>query len=444
VRVRLESVGCRLNISEIESFARQLAGRGHRMAAPGEPADLCVLNTCTVTAVASRKSRQLIRRIRRANPAATVVVTGCYSELAPDQVDEIGVDLIIGNTEKDNLVDKLVSRGLIADVTGADQCEDSPVDTPEPGQRTRAFVKIQDGCDNRCTFCIVTIARGKGRSRPAGEVVDEIRHLLALGYREVVLSGVHLGSYGHDIGDRAGLQRLVDRLLDETTVERLRLSSLEPWDLESSFFDLFQTRRLLPHLHLPLQSGSDSILRKMARRTSRREFSDLVEAARVRVEDVAISTDMIVGFPGESPTDFEQSLELVESLEMSRLHVFRFSAREGTQAAALPNPTPSPEIDARSRAMLELGKRLETQFEKKFIGRTMQVLWETSEHDGPMCHLTGLTENYLKVTTTVPAHLALLNQISAARIVDRSPAALVGEVEHVVTHLPATNAGRRV
>jgi threonylcarbamoyladenosine tRNA methylthiotransferase MtaB len=255
VQVRLESVGCRLNIGEIEAMARGLAKAGHRVVGPGAPAELCILNTCTVTAIASRKSRQLIRQIKRANPSAAVIVTGCDAELAPSEMEEIGVDLVVGNAEKERLLELAEAEGLL-DTPPIDP-DDQELFEPGDSTRTRAFLKVQDGCDNRCTFCVITIARGAGRSVPADAIVEELHDLHQLGYREVVLSGVHLGSYGHDLGDQRGLQRLVERALTETVVERLRLSSLEPWDLDAGFFEIFSNPRLLPHLHLPLQSGCD-------------------------------------------------------------------------------------------------------------------------------------------------------------------------------------------
>ena len=321
MQVRLESIGCRLNIGEIEAMARALAAAGHRIVGPAEPAELCIFNTCTVTAVASRKSRQMIRQLQRKNPGAAVVVTGCEAELSPSEMAGIGVDLVVSNADKDRLIEIAKAEGLL-DSTGTDPgCKDLLI--PGSGNRTRAFLKVQDGCDNRCTFCVTTIARGAGRSVPPQTVLKQTRELLGSGYREVVLSGVHLGSYGHDLGDLHGLQHLVELMIETTEVPRLRLSSLEPWDLDSSFFEIFASPRVLPHLHLPLQSGCDGTLRRMARRTNSIEFSSLVDQARRSVSDISISTDIIVGFPGETEDEFERSIALVRELEFSRLHIFR-------------------------------------------------------------------------------------------------------------------------
>jgi threonylcarbamoyladenosine tRNA methylthiotransferase MtaB len=352
MRIRVDSIGCRLNISEVEEMARHFAAAGHRLVGPGDLADLYVFNSCAVTHVAARKSRQIIRQMRRANPQAGVVVTGCYAQLEPAEVEALGADLIVGNEQKDQLAALAARAGLLQDA--------DPIPAPDGasfigpmmgGDHTRAFVKVQDGCDNRCTFCIVTIARGVGRSRTAAEVIAEINRLVKLGYKEAVLSGVHLGSYGHDLGDRAGLRNLVCAILAETDLPRLRLSSLEPWDLDAEFFELWQNERLLPHLHLPLQSGCDATLRRMARRTSQVEFTRLVEAARLFIPDVSITTDIIVGFPGETEAEFVESLAFVEAMAFARLHIFRYSPREGTVAARMKGQVPPPVMQERSQRM---------------------------------------------------------------------------------------------
>jgi threonylcarbamoyladenosine tRNA methylthiotransferase MtaB len=427
MQVRLDSIGCRLNIGEIEAMARGLAKAGHRVVGPGAAAELCILNTCTVTAIASRKSRQLIRQLKRANPSAAVIVTGCDAELAPSEMTEIGVDLVVGNTEKDRLLEIAQAEGLLDTV---------PVDPDnqelfEPGDttRTRAFLKVQDGCDNRCTFCVITVARGAGRSVPADAIVEELHELQRLGYREVVLSGVHLGSYGHDHRDQRGLQHLVERALAETGVERLRLSSLEPWDIDADFFEVFADPRLLPHLHLPLQSGCDETLKRMARRTSRVEFSNLVAAARQRVPDLAISSDIIVGFPGETEEEFEKSISLVEELAFSRLHIFRYSRREGTPAERMSAQVPGQIAQERSRRMHELAADLEHRFNSTLIGRTSDVLWETAEDHGDSLRWSGLTPNYVRVTTTTPPDEDLLNVVTPTEITEVVPGGVIGRLQ---------------
>jgi threonylcarbamoyladenosine tRNA methylthiotransferase MtaB len=428
MQVRLESIGCRLNIGEIEAMARGLVAAGHRVVGPGTAAELCILNTCTVTAIASRKSRQLIRQLKRANPSAAVIVTGCDAELAPSEIADIGVDLVVGNADKERLLELAEAGGLL-DAPSADP--DAQV-LFEPGDatRTRAFLKVQDGCDNRCTFCVITIARGAGRSVAADTVLHEVGELQRLGYREVVLSGVHLGSYGHDLGDRRGLQHLVERILAESDIERLRLSSLEPWDLDADFFEAFLNPRLLPHLHLPLQSGCDETLKRMARRTSRVEFSGLVAGARQAVPEIAISSDIIVGFPGETDEEFEQSIDLVEKLAFSRLHIFRYSQRDGTQAAKMGELVPGPVAQERSRHMHALAADLENRFNSTLLGRNADVLWETAEDHGDALRWSGLTPNYVRVTATTTPDEDLLNVVTPTEIVEVVPGGVVGRIRN--------------
>lgn len=433
MRVRLESLGCRLNTSEIESMARGFIAAGHSVVGPDEPADLCVLNTCAVTHVAARKSRQLARHLKRTNPGARLVLTGCHAELEPEQVAALGVDLIVGNQDKDHLV-KLVTEHAHrlrpeksqSPIPKGHNISDLQSQYLYPGARTRAFLKVQDGCDNRCTFCIVTVARGASRSYPADDVVAQVQGLVRAGYQEVVLSGVHLGSYGHDLGDQRGLSHLVRRLLDETDVPRLRLSSLEPWDLDADFFTLWSDPRLGRHLHLPLQSGCDATLRRMARRTTTADFAELVAAARAAIPDLSVTTDIIVGFPGETEAQFTQSLEVVEAMAFAKLHVFRYSRRVGTVAASMPDQVPPEVMAERSHRMHALGAQLERAFRHRFVGRTLDVLWETSEPNGDGLVWKGLTDNYLRVTA--PGGPGLRNQVTPARLIAEAPDGLLGQI----------------
>ncbi|MCU0234545.1 MAG: MiaB/RimO family radical SAM methylthiotransferase, partial [Thermoanaerobaculales bacterium] len=296
---------------------------------------------------------------------------------------------MVGNADKDRLLEIAAAAELLREPAPD---LDGTILFPEcGGSRTRAFLKVQDGCDNCCTFCVTTTARGSGRSVPADDLVHEVRALLELGYREVVLSGVHLGSYGHDAGDRGGLHRLVARLLADTEVPRLRLSSLEPWDVEPRFFELFADPRLLPHLHLPLQSGCETTLRRMARRTTPAEFSRLAASARRAVPGISLTTDVMVGFPGESEPEFEASIDFVEALGFARLHVFRYSRRAGTLAATMPDQVPAPVAKERSRRMHALGAELENRFNARLVGTTADVLWETAEDLGSSLRWSGLT-----------------------------------------------------
>ena len=440
MRIRLDSIGCRLNIGEIEAMARRFAAGGHQIVAQGDLADLCVLNTCTVTATASGKSRQFIRQLRRHNSTAKVVVTGCLAELEPDSLEALGVDLVVGNNDKDGLPEILEKRGILESTP--DDAQMSVSSEPLPAERTRAFLKVQDGCDNKCTFCVVTIARGSGRSLEAEEIVAEVRNLDSLGYREVVLSGVHLGSYGHDLGRSRGLEDLVRRILGETGIQRLRLSSLEPWDLDARFFEIFRLPRLLPHVHLPLQSGCDATLERMARKTTRSGFTELVESARNAVSDISISTDIMVGFPGESEEEFEESIAAVEEIAFSRLHIFRYSRRDGTRAAGLPNQILGPVAQERSRRLHEIGQRLMSAFHEQFIGRRLRVLWEDAEAHGDDLRWSGLTDNYIRVLTETGADVDLTNEVSEIDLEACVPGAVLGSIPGV-SRSPFVEESRR-
>ncbi len=409
----------------MDALARRFSANGHRIVGPGEAADLVVFNTCAVTHVASRKSRKVIRQLRRAIPNAKLVVTGCYADLSPAETAALGVDLVVANADKDDLPTLLAARGLIA--------PGEPVPAPDsdhqgslPGARTRAFLKVQDGCDNRCTFCIITVARGAARSRPISGVVTEVRELVTYGYREVVLTGVHLGSYGQDLGEPYGLETLLGAILQDTDIRRIRLSSLEPWDLRPELFALWNDPRVLPHLHLPLQSGCDATLTRMARHTSQRQFAGLLRAARESIPDVGISTDIIVGFPGECDAEFEDSIDFVQAMDFSRLHVFRYSRREGTAAASMAGHVAPDATAERSARMHQLGARMDETFRRRFVGRDLAVLWESNEPFGDVNRWSGLTGNYLRVVTEAPIETDLHNAIEPTAILGAIPGALYG------------------
>jgi threonylcarbamoyladenosine tRNA methylthiotransferase MtaB len=411
MRVYLETTGCRLNQSEIETLARQFRQAGHTVVHSAEEADLCVVNTCAVTREATRSSRNLIRRLNRSNAGAEIVATGCYAHLSPELVEALpGVARVVDNIEKERLVP------LVLDLD-EETFDREPLDReflPGALGRTRAFVKVQDGCNNRCTFCVTTIARGPGRSRPLEDVIREIQALGAAGYQEAVLTGVHLGSYGHERGERDGLSRLVRAILSATDVPRLRLSSLEPWDLSPDFFGLWDDSRLCRHLHLPLQSGCDATLKRMARRTSQASFRALVAAARHHIPDLGISTDVIVGFPGETDDEFESSHDFIRAMDFMKLHVFRYSARAGTAAARMAGQVPEEIKKARSARLLALSDEGAQRFASSFVGREIRVLWEQIAGASEAgFHNSGLTDNYLRVDMIAPA--VLTNTISTVR-----------------------------
>ncbi len=425
MKIYLHTLGCRLNQAEIETMARQFQAGGHTITGDPAEADTIVMNTCAVTAQATRDARQLTRRFNRANESAEIVLTGCYATLAPQVVAELpGVVRVVANAEKERLP-ALIDPGL-------PPFDREPLERDiRPGSfgRTRAFVKVQDGCDNRCTFCVTTIARGPGRSRPLADVVAEVNAFAAAGYGEAVLSGVHLGSYGRDLGRPAGLRELLAALLADTDIPRIRLSSLEPWDIAGGFFALWQNSRLLPHLHLPLQSGSDSVLRRMARKTTRTKFRRLAADARAHIPDLNLSTDLIVGFPGETDEEFTETMAYVEELAFARLHVFTYSPRPGTAAARMSGQLPREVKRERAGRLIALGERLSEAFHRRYEGTTRPVLWETAtgaERDG-LCW-AGYTDNYIRVTAVGPADL--MQRVTPTRLRDADDHGMRGTIEH--------------
>ena len=403
MKIHLHTIGCRLNQAEIETMGRQFQAGGHEIVGDAAAADAIVLNTCAVTAEATRDARRLTRRFHRANETAQIVLTGCYATLAPDTAAALpGVARVVGNGDKERLP-ILIDPALPAD---ADYDREPIAREAQPGSfgRTRAFVKVQDGCDNRCTFCVTTIARGVGRSRPLADVVAEVQRFAAADYGEAVLTGVHLGSYGHDLGRPAGLGELVAALLADTDIPRLRLSSLEPWDIDDQFFSLWANPRLMPHLHLPLQAGSDRVLRRMARRTSRAAFRALAAAARAAIPDLNLSTDLIAGFPGETEDEFSETLAYVAEIDFARLHVFSYSPRPGTAAARLPGQVAGPVKRERTARLIELGERLSLAFHRRYEGTIRPVLWESVVGAEPAgLRWAGYTDNYIRVMGVGPA-----------------------------------------
>ncbi|BBL70759.1 tRNA (N(6)-L-threonylcarbamoyladenosine(37)-C(2))-methylthiotransferase MtaB [Methylogaea oryzae] len=416
MRVNLKTLGCRLNEAELESWARQFQQAGHAVVADSGDADVIVLNSCAVTEDAVRKSRQTLRRLHRENPEAKLVVSGCYATLHPEQAGQaLGVDLLVPNADKDRLVE-LTQRQLNQD--------SAPAFATEPGEsvlfrlgRQRAFVKVQDGCRYRCTFCIVTVARGEEKSRSVAEVVEEINALHRQGIPEAVLTGVHLGGYGGDLG--LGLDELIRAVLAQTDIPRLRLGSLEPWDLPEGFFDLFDAPRLMPHLHLPLQSGSDAVLRRMARRCKTDEFAALVEQARARVPDINISTDIIVGFPGETEEEWAETLAFVRRIGFGHIHIFSYSPRQGTKAAALPDHVGDAVKKTRCRELQALAQDMKRQALQTRVGNTYPILWEGQRDEQPDGSIRqyGYTPNYLRVAVDLPAeHADLSATVRSAKI----------------------------
>jgi len=392
MKVYLDTVGCRLNQAEIEMMARQFRAAGHEIVAAAEGADLAVVNTCSVTSRAASDSRNMIRRLARAG-GEEIIATGCWATLQPLQAQGLPhVSRVVPNARKDHLVpDVLRIPEHIFELEPV-----ARVPLPGVRRRTRAFIKSQDGCNNRCAFCVTTIARGESRSRTVAQILGEVRAALDGGAKEIVLTGVHLGSWGQEHG--LYLASLVQAILRETDVPRLRLSSLEPWDLNFDFLRLWEDKRLCRHLHLPLQSGCAATLKRMRRRTTPASFRELMKAAKAAAPEAAITTDMIAGFPGETDDEFQESLEFAREMKFAGGHAFTFSPRPGTAAENMQDQV-APEVRQRRNARyLRLFEAGAGAYRSGQVGHALEVLWESAEQlDGEGWELSGLTDNYVRV-----------------------------------------------
>ena len=423
MKVFLDMVGCRLNQSELEAYARQFRLAGHTLSSTANSADLIVINTCSVTAAAASDSRQKIRQAALSG-ANQIIVTGCWATLYPQETSELpGVSQVIGNPEKD----LLVSTVLKIPLPGAEHQTIQREPIPGTRLRTRAFIKVQDGCDNHCTYCITRIARGAGRSRGINAILDDIHSALEGETKEVVLTGVHLGSWGYDFEPSSHLSTLVKTILSETDIPRLRLSSIEPWDISPEFFELWQNPRLCRHLHLPLQSGSESTLKRMGRRVTPAGFAHLIYQARASIPGVAITTDVITGFPGETEAEFSESTSFVKEMDFSNGHVFTYSARPGTSAAQSPNQVPHNVSKQRNAIMRKILQLSSLNFQAEYLGQDLQVLWEkATPFDRGLWKLSGLTDNYLRVRASFPSPCH--NQIMMVSIIGMGQGDLVGDI----------------
>ena len=397
-RVLLQALGCRLNEAELEAWADGFRDRGFEVAPDARSADLVVINTCAVTQEATRKSRQLLRHARRDNPGARLVVSGCLASLeAAALADEGGVDLLVANRDKDRLV-QIAAAAL--DLPRLPRPPDGGETTGATSAlfargRQRAFIKVQDGCRYACTFCVTTRARGPERSRPLPEIIAAINRLVGQGVREVLLTGVHLGGYGDDIG--LDLVELVRSVLAQTPIPRLRLGSVEPWDLPDGFWELFADARLMSHLHLPMQSGCDAVLRRMARRCKTAAFARLAERGRTAVPGLNLTTDIIAGFPGETETEWQETLAFVASMGFGQVHCFGYSPRPGTRAVSLPGPVDTNTKRRRVGEVKALAAHLRYGVLQAQAGRQARVLREETPRMGRVGDLFGYTPNYLPV-----------------------------------------------
>ncbi len=383
MKITFETLGCKLNQAETEALARQFLDAGHELVPEAEEADVFILNTCTVTHTADAKARHLLSRVKRKNPNAVLVATGCYAQRNPEELARL-VDLVVDNNGKDKLLEKLKEAGISRN-------SQQPQKTAGAATfRTRAFVKIQDGCTNFCAYCIVPYVRAEEKSLPAAGILATVKKLEVEGYREIVLTGTRIGAYD-DKG--ADLRGLAEKLLAETEIPRLRLSSLQPQEITPALLDLWQDARLCPHFHLSLQSGSAGVLKGMNRRYTPAQYEKTVKLIRKTIPEVAITTDVIVGFPGETDTEFKESLDFCRRMHFAHIHVFMFSPRAGTKAATMPGQVNEKVKKTRSQEMLALAQESADEFRSQFSGEFLDVLWEKQE-DGVW---SGVTGNYIRV-----------------------------------------------
>lgn len=411
MKIFLDVIGCRLNQSEIEGIGNTFRALGHEIVADPSQADLAIVNTCAVTVKAAADSRKKLRRAGRKG-VQRVIATGCWATLYPHKAqDLVGVTDVFTNDEKD---------GLVAALTGVAQDQIELLDQardPLPGERarTRAFIKVQEGCDNHCTYCLTRLARGRSRSRTFEDVRGDIDIALSGGAKEVVLTGVQLGAWGKDLPREKSLADLLEALLVHGGFERLRLSSIEPWDFSPALLDFWQDDRMCRHLHIPLQSGDERILKAMGRPITLGEFRKLIERIRTSISGVAITTDVIAGFPGETQQNFQTTKNFVSELAFAGGHVFTYSPRPGTSAYNMKERVPVQFAKTRNAELREIFRDSGREFRNRFLGEEMRVLWETANQteDGSW-RVSGLTDNYLRVYADSPENL--WNQISMVRI----------------------------
>lgn len=402
MKIFLDVIGCRLNQSEIETYANHFRALGHQVVSEPGQADVAIINTCTVTVKAAADSRKRLRRASREG-AREVIATGCWATLEPEAALRLpGVTQVFLNDQKESLVARILNKS--PEEISALQF----VRTPLPGERgrTRAFIRVQEGCDNHCTYCLTRFARGRSRSRSLPDIDKDIQAALAGGTKEIVLTGVQLGGWGRDLNSPRSVKDLLASILGKHSVSRVRLSSIEPWEFDGSMLSLWHDNRLCRHLHIPLQSGSDRILKRMGRPITSEAYVQLVKKIRTVIPDVAITTDVIAGFPGEDENDFTATKSLVEAVGFAGGHVFTYSPRPGTAAYEMEGRVLHQLAKARNAALRSLFNQMSSAYRERFIGRTLPVLWESSNktEDGHW-RLSGLSDNYIRLFSTASADL---------------------------------------
>lgn len=429
-RLATVTLGCKVNQYDTDSVVTQFLEAGYKVVDFNEEADVYLINTCTVTNLGDRKSRQMIRRAAKRNPQGKIVVMGCLAQTTPEEVAALeGVTLVVGTQGRGRILEKIqaLERGeqasLVDDIFRITDFEDLPA--LDFSGRTRATLKIQDGCNQFCTYCRVPFARGRSRSRERESVLAQVEKLVAEGYGEIVLTGIHLGLYGEDLDPPLSLAQISREIAETPGLARLRISSVDPHEVTDELLDLLVRHPVLcRHLHIPLQSGSNRVLERMKRNYSREDFLEIVHKIRSQIPEVAITTDIMVGFPGETDQDFLDTLSLAEEVAFSKIHVFQYSPREGTVAARFADQIPGQLKEKRSKRLIELGNTLAQKFHSSFVGQEVEVLVEQqSKTEG-----TGHTDNYLRVTFPLDQELDLVGGIVAVRIVSADLEGVQGEL----------------
>ena len=433
--VAFYTLGCKVNAYETEAMWQMFQRAGYQKVDFQQEADVYLINTCTVTNTGDKKSRQIIRRAIRKNPDAVIAVTGCYAQTSPAEVLEIpGVDIVVGTQGRERLLEYVdqvkKTREPINQVGNImKQREFEEMDVPRFSERTRASLKIQDGCNNFCTFCIIPWAKGLSRSRKPENVLEQARKLVDAGYQEIVLTGIHTGGYGEDLEN----YRLADLLWDLDRIEglnRIRISSIEASQIDERVIEVLNaSKKMCRHLHIPIQSGDDTILRRMRRKYTVDEYRDKILRLHEAMPDVAITTDVIVGFPGETDEQFRNSYQLIESLGMYQLHVFPYSKRSGTPAAKMPDQVPNEIKHQRVEQMIQLSKKLQRKYAEKFVGKVLEVIPEKPFHEEQRDLLVGYSDNYLQVV--FQADPSVIGKICRVRLEEAGTEHSFGTFEEV-------------
>lgn len=420
-KAALHNLGCKVNAYETEAMQHLLEEAGYEIVPFTQKADVYVINTCSVTNMADRKSRQMLHKAKKNNPDSIVVAAGCYVQTSEKEVlNDLSVDIVIGNDRKHDLVRLLEEYSLDSVNDTVDDINDGKHDFEElfidqTKEHTRAFIKVQDGCNQFCSYCIIPYARGRVRSRRFENVIAEVERLAANGFKEVVLTGIHLSSYGVDFEEAAGLLELIQAVNAVKGIERIRLGSLEPKIVTEHFAsELSKLDKICPHFHLSLQSGCDATLKRMNRKYTTKEYERGCELLRKYFVHPAITTDVIVGFPGETEEEFEQTKAYLEHIHFYEMHIFKYSKRKGTRAAVMPDQTDEQIKAARSEKLIALGHDMSKEFRKFYIGKNEEVLFEEKAVIGDKEYFVGYTKEYVKVAKETDENLE--NQIVSGRI----------------------------